>query len=289
MAAPREQATRPPVTVVIPFAGGTAAAVEAVEAIGRLQVRPGDELIVVDNGGESGIGAMAGQLGARTMATARRSSYHARNVGAAAGSADWLLFLDADCVPVASLLDAYFEPAPDPAAGAVAGAVLAVEASDAVLARYARSRGLLDQDSFMTREHPFAVTANLLVRRRAFDALGGFEAVRSGGDVDFSWRLEDAGWAIEARPAAVARHSHRERLLPFLRQRVRYGAGAAWLERRYPGRRPKPRPLCGAARSSAGVVTEALRGRREEALMRAIDAIAYGAHALGRRFPNESR
>ena len=44
-------------------------------------------------------------------------------------------------------------------------------------------------------------TINLAFRREAFDAVGGFdEAFAYGSDVDFSWRLIDAGYRIRSVP-----------------------------------------------------------------------------------------
>ena len=50
--------------------------------------------------------------------------------------------------------------------------------------------------------------ANLLVRRAAFEQVGGFyEGVRAAEDTDFSWRLQQAGWRLELRPGAHGRAS----------------------------------------------------------------------------------
>src|SRR5204862_5482717 len=103
---------------------------------------------------------------------------------------EWLLFIDADCEPLPGILDAYFAEPPGPQVGALAGDVLDAPGQDALVARYTRSRQLLDADRGAAFEFkPAAVTANLLVRRATWAAVGGFlEAIRSGGDSDFSWR-----------------------------------------------------------------------------------------------------
>ena len=50
-------------------------------------------------------------------------------------------------------------------------------------------------------------TINLAFRREVFDAIGGFdEGFAYGSDVDFSWRLTDAGYRIRSVPDAVVRH-----------------------------------------------------------------------------------
>jgi GT2 family glycosyltransferase len=275
--------SRAAVSVVVPFAGERRHAERLAANLGRLAVREGDELIVADNT-DRGMPAAALPPGARVVrAAAERSSYHARNAGARRATNDWILFLDADCMPVPELLDAYFaEPIPD-RCGAVAGAMGANPDQQALIARYARDRGFLNMAG--GSEGPgwrIAVAGNVLVRRAAFDGIGGFvEGIRSGGDVDLSRRLIAAGWTIDARPAAAVEHHHREHLIPFLATIARYAAGSRWLERRYPGRSPRwplPRQLALAARDSAGL---ALRGRREQAAFRALDGLGLVAHNVG--------
>jgi GT2 family glycosyltransferase len=123
---------------------------------------------------------------------------------------------------------------------------------------------------------------NVLVRRAAFEQVGGFaEGIRSGGDIDLARRLGAAGWLIEHRPAAVVAHRHRESLPGFMGMIARYGAGARWLNARYPGTAPRwplLAGLCGAARDAAAL---ALRGRLEPALFRGVDGLGLIAHNLG--------
>lgn len=55
---------------------------------------------------------------------------------------------------------------------------------------------------------PFACGANALVRREAFDAVGGFDRDYFAyfEDVDLGWRLRLAGWHIAFAPRAVIHH-----------------------------------------------------------------------------------
>jgi GT2 family glycosyltransferase len=54
---------------------------------------------------------------------------------------------------------------------------------------------------------PQCSSGNLAFRRAAFDAVGGFdESFAYGSDVDFSWRLVDAGYRIRTVPEAIIRH-----------------------------------------------------------------------------------
>ncbi len=51
----------------------------------------------------------------------------------------------------------------------------------------------------------------MLVRRDVWEWLGGFhEGVRSGADVEFCWRVQDADWSLEHRPEARVEHVVRE-------------------------------------------------------------------------------
>jgi GT2 family glycosyltransferase len=275
--------TRPPVSVVVPFVGDRAAAELLAANLRRLALRPGDELIVADNT-RDGMPTRPLDAGVRVVrATAERSSYHARNAGARAAVNDWMLFLDADCRPVPDLLDAYLGRAPRERCGAIAGTVVGSPTQGALIARYARDRGFLNLAG--GGEGPdwrIAVGGNVLVRRAAFDEVGGFpEGIRSGGDVDLSRRVQRAGWSIERCPAALVEHRHRERLLPFLATIARYGAGSRWLNRRYPGHSPRWPLTKQLALSMRDAVMLAARGQREDGMFRALDGIGLVAHNIG--------
>ncbi|MEX2196003.1 MAG: glycosyltransferase family 2 protein [Thermoleophilaceae bacterium] len=273
---------RPPVSVVMPFHGGDEDARGALGALGRLQLRDGDELLVADNTPDGVMARHAAPPVTRVPAPEVASSYFARNAGADRAANEWLLFLDADTHPSASLLDDYFaEPVADDV-GAVAGEVVGADGQTALAARYSRSRRHIGQADL--REHPYrpmAVTASLLVRARALRELGGFlEGMRSSGDADFSWRLQDAGWKLAYTQRAVVEHHHRETMHALLRVAARYGAGRTWLQRRHPGAR-FPSPLRGLARCAAGVAVWTVTLQFERALFKVIDALWIVAEAAG--------
>jgi GT2 family glycosyltransferase len=236
----RSSQGRPSVSVVMPFAGSPAQAATALAALARIGTAPGDELIFSDN---SGAAEALGLAPVRIVRVAgERSPSHARNVGAEHAHGQWVLFVDADCDAPPDLLERYFEEPVDDEVGALAGGVVASAAGPGVAARYGAAKSFLDQGAHLA--HPFmprAVAANLMVRRSAFEDVGGFyEGVRAAEDTDFSWRLQQAGWRLEARPGAVVVHSYRTSVGALRRQWRGYAAGRAWLGRRYDGFSPEP-------------------------------------------------
>jgi glycosyl transferase family 2 len=222
----------------MPFAGSRADAARALDALLEIGTGPDDELILSDNAGlapeRDGVLVVA--------AASERSPSHARNVGAEHATRDWVLFLDADCRAGPGLIESYFEQPIATDVGALAGEVLAATDGTSLAARYGAARNFLGQSAHLSHSYlPRAVAANLLVRRRAFEQVGGFyEGVRAAEDTDFSWRLQRAGWVLEARPRARVVHQYRTSVDALRRQWRGYAAGRAWLGRRYEDFDPEP-------------------------------------------------
>lgn len=283
---------RPPVSVVVPVLGSPEEGRALLTALARMQRGPDDEVVIVDNSPDGALAALAAPEGMRIVAAPDRpSSYYARNVGVEASTRDWLLFVDADCRPEPGLLAAYFAEPIDGGCGLLAGHVDSTGDPRRLLVRYARSRRHLDVDAMVDAPYkPAGVTANLLVRRAAWEAVGGFvEGIRSGGDSDFCWRVQDAGWTFVSRPAAVVRHAHRETLRAMLRQTARYASSRRWLRMRHPGSFAPDEGAAGLARAVAATGRWALSGKPERARLRAVDAVVIASELLGARQPNISR
>jgi hypothetical protein len=264
------------VDVVVPFRGSPADLDELRDRLAALELGPGDSLVVVDNTPGQGSAADTGLP----------TPGFARNRGAGRGSADWLVFLDADVAPAPDLLEGYFDTAPGERTGLLAGGVLdqAVPAGGRAAARYAYVHGLMGQDSLH-----FPKTANAAVRRTAFEQVGGFrEDIRAAEDADLAWRLEAAGWEIEPRERAVGVHLNRQTLPAFVRQKLTWGAGAAWLDGAYPGAFPaRRRPglvWWGIRHAASGLAYARDRDARLVAVLEPLEQIAY---ELGRSLPNE--
>jgi GT2 family glycosyltransferase len=63
-------------------------------------------------------------------------------------------------------------------------------------------------DETRAREVDWAMGAFLIVRREAFEAIGGFDEAHwmFAEDLDLGWKLRHAGWSTRYEPAAVVRH-----------------------------------------------------------------------------------
>lgn len=287
---------RPGVSVIVPFAGAQDELEQIVERLGRIDSGPDDEVVVVDNrpvhtppadGPPPGVKILhAGEVG---------SSWYARDAGVSATRGQWLLFVDADTIPAPDILDRYFEAPPGPSVGVLAGGVRDWTTSETPCARYVSARRKMDQQITLSHPYrPYAQTANCMVRRLAFDQIGGFPSHaladdNAAGDADLCWRLQEAGWLLESRPGAVVDHENRTRFRDLFRQLARHGAGLAWLERRYAGSAPGPgrRELLG--RIPHYLLAAVRAPGREETLFALVDLVSLYARDAGRLQFNRAR
>jgi glycosyl transferase family 2 len=279
---------RPPVDVVVPFAGSDDELRRLQGRLRGLRLSAEDTLTIVDN--RPG-GSKSDRDDGIVRAPERQSSYYARNRGVSRGRAPWIVFVDADLEVAADLVDRYFDEPPQPETALLIGQIETVLETPTLVARYGFQRRHLNNESVSKPGWEYGQTANAAVRRDAFEAIGGFaDQVRSGGDADLAFRLRAAGYASERRPRAVVRHPPRSTLPSVVRQFARYGSGSQWLHERYPGfapPRPLPDLLWWLAKAGPKATLVALRGDLDGALIVALDPVVYVATELGRLLPNE--
>jgi len=162
----------------------------------------------------------------------------ARNIGATAAGGEIFVFTDDDCEPDAEWLVRLDRAFHSPEIAAAGGPNLPPPArttEEAVIraAPGAPSHVLLDD----TRaEH--LPGCNIAVRREAFHAIGGFDPLfrTAGDDVDFCWRLSDAGYRLGFVPGAFVWHWRRPSIRAFLRQQMGYGRAEKLLLEKHPQR-----------------------------------------------------
>ena len=206
------------------------------------QARP-VAITVVDDASITPVsGEARGQrAGTTVLRRARRGGpAAARNNGWRATEAPFIAFVDANCEPEPGWLDVLVPHFADPLVAAVAPRILPPPHGEGgVLAAYETAASPLDlggREAIVRPGSPvpYVPTAALVVRRSALEDLSGFDEVLTvGEDVDFVWRLGDAGWTVRYEPRAIVRHPIRAGWSAWLRQRYRYGTSAAPLARRH--------------------------------------------------------
>jgi glycosyltransferase involved in cell wall biosynthesis len=175
------------VSVVVPVRDGAASLPVLLESLAAQDLEAERyEVIVVDNASGDGSGELAASLGARVAFEAIPNRSRARNAGASTARTDLFAFIDADCTASPQWLSALL--ACRGRASLVAGPVEIETRTPANAIERFESFWRFDQES--TVAQGWAATANLMVERSAFDAVGGFdpEYRHIGEDADFCLR-----------------------------------------------------------------------------------------------------
>lgn len=214
------------VTVVIPARDAAAVLGRTLAPLGRADV------VVVDNASRDDTAAVAREHGARVVVEPRPSRALARNAGARATDAELLVFLDAGCIPRPGWLDALRACDGDLRAGEVA-VVTRPRASVAerfeAAWRFRQARNVAAG---------WSVSANLAVRREAFERIGGFDPAyrHVGEDVDLCLRATAAGARLVHCPDAVVEHAAERTVGGVARRAFWQGFASVQHADRLPGR-----------------------------------------------------
>jgi len=151
---------------------------------------------------------------------------HQRNIGVARARGDVIVFIDCGCIPRAHWLSRLLAPIFDEGEWVTCGP--AVSQGRSVYS------GPHWWGNTTERYVPAAPTINIAFRREAFDAVDGFdESFAFGSDIDFTWRLNDAGYRLRWVADAVVEHEWGDTRRQIRRSFV-YGVGAARLFRKHP-------------------------------------------------------
>lgn len=221
----------PEVSVVIPVRDGASSLPALLNSLAAQRLRPEQyEVIVVDNASRDGSAEVAASHGATVAFEPERNRSRARNAGARAARADLFAFIDADCTATPEWLSALLSCRGS--APLVAGPVeIVTHAPPNTIERF-ESFWRFDQEG--ATKQGWAATANMLVERSAFDAVGGFDPGyrHIGEDVDFCLRARKADFGLGFCPSAVVRHEAEHELGPVIRRAFFHGYSAAQALRR---------------------------------------------------------
>lgn len=198
------QADQHEVSVVVPTHGRAEFLGEALASVLE-QTRAPAEVIVVSDLPDAGSARLVAELARRSAVPIRYLERHgeagvsaSRNHGAAAAAGSVLAFLDDDDRWLPGHLAAALDRLADPAVAAVATWLRMVQGE-----RTAPGLHLIEglEARRVAAENPGVTGSNLVVRRDAFDAIGGFDPqLPVKNDGDFFYRLLLAGFGYAAVP-----------------------------------------------------------------------------------------
>jgi glycosyltransferase involved in cell wall biosynthesis len=202
------------------------------------------EVIVVDDGSEDGtesyLRRAAAQGKLRYIRQENRGPAAARNRGVQAAQGEVVAFTDDDCLPDANWLtylsESYTSCSDSPPV-AVGGRV----------ENFSNGHWLRDFRALQNKHHlssrtdnpEYLDTANASFHKSVFLELGGFDEsfpFPSGEDVDFGFRLIEAGYDFLIKPEAIVQHIGRVSLFDIIKQSFNRGRGNAYLKAKYPDR-----------------------------------------------------
>ncbi len=162
-----------------------------------------------------------------------------RNYGAERASGEWLIVLDSDVVLPEGYMQAVADGTGD-GLSAWGGPDAAHESFTPVqkaisysMTSFFTTGGIRGGKAKLDKFYPRSF--NMGIRRDVYRQLGGFSKMRFGEDIDFSYRIVEAGFKTALIPDAWVWHKRRTDLKKFFRQVFNSGIARINLTKRHPG------------------------------------------------------
>lgn len=168
------------------------------------------EIIVVDNGSTDRTREVATEYPVTLLVEASaKNAYTARNAALRKARGSVIAFTDADCIIDPQWLRAGLKAMEDHGAHMVGGRIIFTFPGGETAGSIVDSLLHLDNERWV-RSKGCAVTANLIVRKTVFDAIGLFpDDVAIGGDFKWTAAAVSRGFRIVYAPDAVVHHPAR--------------------------------------------------------------------------------
>jgi len=221
----------PFVSVIVCSYNGGPTLASCLDSLGKLNY-PQYEIILVDDGSTDDTSYIAAQFPwVRYIHQSNQGLSHARNTGAAAAKGEVFAYTDSDCMVDPDWLYYLIGTLVSGDYAGVGGPNVTPPAKSWIQACVAAAPGgpshVLLTD--VVAEH--IPGCNMAFYRWAFQSVGGFDTEyrKAGDDVDFCWRIQQAGWVIAFSPTAIVWHYRRFTLRAFLRQQDGYGEAESLL------------------------------------------------------------
>ncbi|MBI3215902.1 MAG: glycosyltransferase [Mycobacterium sp.] len=233
------------ISVVIPCRNGAGTLGAQLDALLAQQTGATFEVIVADNGSTDATAELVRRYGERDprvkLVDASRApgANVGRNVGVRAARGRFILLTDADDLVHPGWIEAYWQ-AFSHGAHSAGGALIRVLAGGKVLSRESRLYRPL-----AGRGVTFANATNCGFSAAAFHRVGGFDESFIGGadEVDFYWRLAEAGYELVLVPEAKVDKLMHTDLDDAFRQQFNFGRGETRLMQKFRPRLVTPLTL----------------------------------------------
>ena len=203
---------------------------------------PNYEVIVVDDGSTDDLVSVVEKYPkVRLIQIEHAGLSAARNLGAKEAKGEIIAYTDDDCEPDAAwltwLADSFARHGWD-ACGGPNLPPLPESEDDVDEAVVASAPGAPSHVLLGDVEAEHLPGCNLVVKKQALEKIGGFQTDYrvAGDDVDFCWRLGEAGYRLGFCGAAFVWHRRRTTLWRYFKQQYGYGKAEALLMRDHPER-----------------------------------------------------
>ena len=202
------------------------------------------EVVIVEDGSQNPCKDVcdkyAGILDLHYYAKENSGPGQSRNYGVERASGEWVIILDSDVVLPEGFLSAIEcelqgKPVvafggPDAAHPSFTPIQKAISYS---MTSFFTTGGIRGGKAKLDKFYPRSF--NMGIRRDVYQQLGGFSKMRFGEDIDFSYRIVEAGYQPRLFPDAWVWHKRRTDFRKFFRQVYNSGIARINLEKRHPG------------------------------------------------------
>ena len=227
----RALAEAPSVSVIVCSYNGGRTLARCLESLGKINY-PNYEVILVDDGSTDNTAEIAAKFPkVRYLHQSNHGLSHARNTGANAAKGEVFAYTDSDCMADPDWLYYLIGTLTSSDYAGVGGPNVSPPARNSIQACVAAAPGGPSHVLLTDTVAEHIPGCNMAFYRWAFENVGGFdpEYRKAGDDVDFCWRLQQAGFVIAFSPTAIVWHHRRFTLREFMKQQEGYGEAESLL------------------------------------------------------------
>jgi glycosyltransferase involved in cell wall biosynthesis len=191
---------QPAISVITPAKNEESNIRQCLEGVLSQSLPPAD-CIVVNNNSTDKTADIANSLNARVIDVKHANIGELRNIGARAATGSIFAFIDADCRPAKDWLEKAVSALASETVGAVGNSVLPVSTN------WVEKTWFFNLDSSPGPAR-YIGSANLIVKKKIFDMVGGFNPdLRTGEDRELCWRIQAEGYSTIHDKSIIVYHN----------------------------------------------------------------------------------